>query len=265
MALYDLRSDRRLLEPSYRRWCMTERSEKVVERSQSHFQIGPSQVRWLNDQLHIDIQEISLPWAQSVKGKIVVSPLGMSPAIWSLSASEDHWWGPIATECKVEVSLESPRLSWRGSAYWDYNEGAKPLNTPHCEFASWDWTRARFADGSSAVVYDVRDSNHIEVQPLVLLFNQTGQVVDGQPSGLALSYAALAPTGWRIKRRAPVDLGQCATVMHTLEDTPFYCRDVVSTVLHGQSVMAMHETLNVKRLASIVVQGMLPFKMPRTS
>jgi carotenoid 1,2-hydratase len=243
---------------------MTERVGSHASRDATMFNIGPSQLEWRHDQLHISLKELSLPWLQSVQGKIVLSPRGLSNRVWPLSESGDHWWGPISTHCDIEVVLDSPKLRWRGDAYWDFNEGRKPVNDKGCEYASWDWTRATFNDGSSQVIYDVRDTSGNEMNALVLDFDQYSQSTQViQPLPDSLRYCALPRTGWHVKRRAPVQAGHEAKVLHTLEDTPFYCRDVVGTVLNNQPVVAMHETLDVKRLASTVVQGMLPFKMPR--
>jgi carotenoid 1,2-hydratase len=52
-------------------------------------------------------------------------------------------------------------------------------------------------------------------------------------------------------------------VMQTLEDTPFYARAVLESGLLGQRVVSVHETLNLRRLTSPVVQAMLPWRMPR--
>jgi carotenoid 1,2-hydratase len=239
---------------------MTERGAGQVERSAHHFKIGPSQLTWRGGQLVIELNELSLPTIQGVKGQIVLTPLGLSNQLWPLSGSHEHWWGPLATNNKIELKLEQPSLNWRGTAYWDYNEGSRPINDPACEYASWDWTRATFANGSSQVVYDVRAANGQALAPLILDFDISGKAV---PVNQAVRFQPLPKTGWRIKRRCPVNTSEAATVMHTLEDTPFYCRDVVSTVLNNQAVVAMHESLDVARLSSTLVQGMLPFKMPR--
>jgi carotenoid 1,2-hydratase len=52
-------------------------------------------------------------------------------------------------------------------------------------------------------------------------------------------------------------------VIDMLEDTPFYERSVLKSSLFGEDVISVHETLNVPRLVSPVVQYMLPFRMPR--
>ena len=70
-------------------------------------------------------------------------------------------------------------------------------------------------------------------------------------------------TAWRIQRRmrseAPVN------VVAQLEDTPFYQRALLNSVLLGEPVQSFHETLFVPRLQSPVVQAMLPWRMPRRS
>jgi carotenoid 1,2-hydratase len=52
-------------------------------------------------------------------------------------------------------------------------------------------------------------------------------------------------------------------IAEQLEDTPFYQRAVLHSDLLGERVLSFHETLNVPRLVSPVVQGMLPWRMPR--
>ena len=52
-------------------------------------------------------------------------------------------------------------------------------------------------------------------------------------------------------------------LLNTFEDTPFYARSMLKSRLLGEDVISMHETLNVKRLESNIVQFMLPWRMPR--
>jgi carotenoid 1,2-hydratase len=54
-------------------------------------------------------------------------------------------------------------------------------------------------------------------------------------------------------------------VQRQLEDTPFYQRALLSLPMGGRTVPWFHETLSVPRLVHPVVQGMLPFRMPRRS
>ena len=52
-------------------------------------------------------------------------------------------------------------------------------------------------------------------------------------------------------------------LIQTLEDTPFYARSILSSELLGESVISFHETLNVPRFTSPIVQWMLAWRMPR--
>ena len=72
--------------------------------------------------------------------------------------------------------------------------------------------------------------------------------------------AMLDRTRWRVPRQISA---ASASVVKTLEDTPFYARSVVAAELLGHPVTAMHESLSMERFAAPWVQAMLPFRMPR--
>jgi carotenoid 1,2-hydratase len=55
------------------------------------------------------------------------------------------------------------------------------------------------------------------------------------------------------------------TIAKQLEDTPFYQRAMLRSDLLGEKVTSFHETLNLPRLTSPLVQAMLPWRMPRLS
>ena len=57
--------------------------------------------------------------------------------------------------------------------------------------------------------------------------------------------------------------GAGASVVETLEDTPFYVRSLLRADLLGEQVTAVHETLSIPRLVSLPVRLMLPWRMPR--
>ena len=68
---------------------------------------------------------------------------------------------------------------------------------------------------------------------------------------------------WRIPRATRADPDTPATVLETLEDTPFYARSVVASRLQGDQVTAIHESLSLDRFRQPWVQMLLPFRMPR--
>ena len=238
-----------------RRWTMTERGQRGMSRDRTSFQVGPSSLRWTGEQLEFDIHEWAVPIPGRVRGKIRVTPKRLFNSIYPLDDSGRHHWGPIAPMARVDVDLDSPSLRWSGHAYLDSNEGAEPITRP---FREWDWSRANMRDGSVAVLYDVRQKVGAD-RLLALRFKPDGQIepFDAPPR------QALPQALWRVSRtiRTPVD--HPATVLQTLEDTPFYIRSVLSSGLLGERVTAMHETLYVPRLESQLVQLMLPWRMPR--
>jgi carotenoid 1,2-hydratase len=249
-----------LYSPGATRWTMTERCARHVQREARDFVIGPSRVGWRDDALHIDIDERSAPLPRAVRGTLRLRPQGLSRFVAALDARGLHRWGPIAPCARIEVQMQSPALRWSGAAYFDSNEGDEPIERA---FTRWDWLRtAPAADGASAVLYDVlpRDERRGASRLLAQRFHADGSA---SPFEAASRQALPATPLWRVARQ--VRAGEApARVLHTLEDTPFYARSLIELALPGgPRVAAVHETLDVTRLRSPVVQAMLPFRMPR--
>jgi carotenoid 1,2-hydratase len=146
-------------------------------------------------------------------------------------------------------------MRWQGNAYLDSNEGDEPVTVP---FKTWDWSRARMADNSTAVIYDVTQISGAQTL-LAERFKPDGSWESFEPEP---KREILAKTLWRIDRGIRAD-GGITQVIETLEDTPFYARSLLHTHLLGEQVTAMHETLEPQRLKSRAVQMMLPWRMPR--
>jgi carotenoid 1,2-hydratase len=239
-----------------KRWTMTERSRASLDRGTRYLRVGPSSVEWRGDRLVIDVDEVGVPIPFRVRGRIEVFPAGLSGFVTALDDAGRHRWGPIAPCARVEVTLDRPAARWCGHAYLDSNEGDEPIERP---FVEWDWSRASLRDGTTAVIYDVRQKQNAD---RVLAYRFT-------PSGAAQPFdpperQPLPRTLWRIGRTMRTDPGIPARVTQTLEDTPFYTRSVLASGLLGEEVVSMHETLYVPRLTSTAVQLMLPWRMPRT-
>jgi carotenoid 1,2-hydratase len=239
-----------------RRWTMTERGRRHVRRSAERFEVGPSTLRWDGGRLEIEIDEVGVPIPQRVRGRVTVEPLGPpSRFAAALDADGRHRWGPIAPCARVNVDLRAPAARWSGHAYLDSNEGDEPIHRP---FRRWDWLRTPLPDGSTAVIYDV--------QPL----QGEDRVIARRflPDGSDLPFAAppvhpLPRTAWRVARTMRSDAGRPPRVQQQLEDTPFYQRAIMQGSFDGQAVQALHESLDLPRLASLPVRLMLPFRMPR--
>ncbi|MFZ4498135.1 MAG: carotenoid 1,2-hydratase [Burkholderiales bacterium] len=242
-----------LYGPGVRRWTMTERSRASMSRGADHFAVGPSHLRWDGDALTIDIDEWSNPLPRRVRGRIRVHPKALSSRIWALDDDARHHWGPLAPSAAVEVELGHPELRWRGPGYFDSNEGSEPIERP---FASWDWSRSMLGDGSTAVIYDVRQKQG-EDRLLALRFAPDASVA----TFAADSRHALSPTFWRIPRH--MRSGEAPRLVETLEDTPFYQRAVLEATLAGERALTFHESLDAGRLERLSTRLMLPWRMPR--
>ena len=244
-----------------RRWAMTERSAQSVHRTTNEFTIGPSRMVWDGKAITFDICEVGVPIPQKVIGTVKVHPHGFSRHLWALDAAAAHHWGPIAPSATVEVTMREPSIRWSGHGYFDANEGTQPVNqidTP--VFVDWDWSRASMSDGSTAVIYDVRQAAGLPERVLALKFSKDASTVESfEPP----AKQTLAPTLWRIKRQMRSDIAVVPRVLQTLEDTPFYARSILQSGLLGESVTSLHETLDIGRLTSMSTQLMLPWRMPR--
>ncbi len=234
---------------------MTERGQRHVERTATRFSVGPSSLRWDGQSLVFDLHEVGVPLPQRVDGTVRVWPRALSRFNAPLDDAGRHRWGPIAPCSRVEVKLDRPGLAWSGDGYLDSNEGDEPIDRP---FTEWDWSRGLLADGSTAVIYDVRQKQGGD-RVITQRFHPSGdsEAFDPPPR------QTLPRSAWRIDRTMRSDLGGPAQVVQTLEDTPFYVRSVLQSSLFGERVTSVHETLNVPRLVSLPVRMMLPWRMPR--
>ncbi|MFO0205513.1 MAG: carotenoid 1,2-hydratase [Betaproteobacteria bacterium] len=236
-----------------KRWTMTERAHRHMRRSAREFSVGPSFIAWDGNALTVSFDEWSVPLPQRVRGRVRLHPAGLCRHVTHLDEARRHRWGPIAPVARVEVELGSPACRWNGHAYFDSNEGDEPIDVP---FIEWDWARMGLASGHTAVIYDVRQKQAPD-RVLALRFAPDGGVeeFDAPPRH------RLPRTLWRL---APTMRSQTAPLRRQwLEDTPFYARAVLDARVCGEPVVAMHETLDVGRLATRAVQSMLPFRMPR--
>jgi carotenoid 1,2-hydratase len=238
-----------------RRWTMTERSQRHMQRSAREFAVGPSRLRWDGHGLVFDIDEIAVPLPRRVRGQIRVTPQALSRFSTALDAHGRHRWGPIAACARVEVSLEHPAASWKGHAYLDSNEGDEPVDRG---FKEWDWSRTVLADGSTAVIYDVRPTQGPD-RVIAQRFATDGSASAFEPP----PRQTLPRSKWWLPRTMRTERGTAAQVVQTLEDTPFYVRSLLSSGLLGERVTSVHETLDLPRVVSLPVRLMLPWRMPR--
>lgn len=237
-----------------KRWAMTERSQRRLERTPQSLVIGPSSLQWDGSCLHIACDEVTVPWPSRLKGAIRVQPQALPGRQFELDVEGRHCWTPIAPCARVSVELEQPRQAWQGHGYLDSNTGSEPLEDG---FRNWSWSRATADDGSTAVYYDTCP-RRTSSSDLALKFRPDGTI----ETLAAAPTWELPRTGWRMPRRVRSEAPQPARP-DTLEDTPFYARSLLTTTLGGERLPTVHESLSLDRFRRPVVQWMLPFRMPR--
>ncbi len=238
-----------------KRWALTERGSRDLERTSRTLSVGPSSVEWTGSSLDIRVDERTFPLPGRIKGRIRIHPRAMQDTTYSLDGAGRHRWRPIAPGSRIEVELEKPDLSWQGEAYVDSNAGDEPLENG---FVRWDWSRGCPNPGETVIYYDVLRKTGEPYSLAVRCDDRGGATEIESPRRVTLP-----GTLWGIPRATRVDQTLPVKVESTLEDTPFYARSLLSTFLLGKATPAIHESLSLERFRSPIVQLMLPFRMPR--
>lgn len=235
------------------RWSMTERGRTSVTRDRESLTIGPSRLHWTGESLDVELNEWAVPLPRRVRGRIRVHPRVFNGEPIELDPDGRHRWTPVLPAAEVEVRLQQPGIQWSGSGYLDHNCGAEPLEQG---FENWFWARAATSQGP-VVLYDAQCRSG-DSRSLALHFDADGKVRK-LPTPMP---ANLPRSRWGVDRPARSDDGH-AHLKASWEDTPFYCRSLVTTRLLGERVTAVHESLSLRRFSAPWVQLMLPFRMPR--
>jgi carotenoid 1,2-hydratase len=149
--------------------------------------------------------------------------------------------------------MEKPDVSWSGQGYFDHNRGREPLEEG---FRTWHWSRAHMRRGAVVCYEGERGDGSLFAS--AIRFDR-----EGIPDEVELpAMASLPRSKWQVERRTRSEIG-VAEVRKTWEDTPFYARSELSSKLYGEEVVAVQESLDMRRFASPLVQFMLPYRMPR--
>lgn len=241
-------------------WALTEHRE--LARTRERLQIGRSTLRWRSgDHLEIELDELETRFGgrsgAPLRGRIRLFPAALFGPRVELDARSTHRWYPVAPIGRAEVELDAPKLRFSGSGYHDVNEGDEGLELG---FSSWSWSRAELDDERTAVLYDVIPREG-ELQPRGWLFAATRrELAEIPPESLGLA-RDLSRTHWRVDRAIRSDPGHAPRLISTLEDTPFYSRNLIATRIAGCNAVAVHESVSLDRFASRAVQFLLRFKI----
>lgn len=268
-----------LYTPKATLWAMTERPRTGLSTGAGQFTVGPSSLTRNGDLIEIELDEVTAPMPKRLKGRVSFRLDPMFSARYPLEARGRHHWRPIAPHMRVSVAFDKPDISWEGHGYFDMNEGHEPLAKG---FHRWDWSRAR-RGRETVILYsaEMPDIKHRHPSDAARLFGNVSRCgddpVQSPRQDLGLIYRddgsismfdvpprCDLPRGfWGVKRSTAADPGSRPRVRRALVDSPFYVRSMITTVLGGQPLVAMHESLDLRRFSSPIVKSMLPVRMPR--
>jgi carotenoid 1,2-hydratase len=230
---------------------MTERGRGSLRRTPASLAIGPSGLDFDGRKLVVEIDEWTVPMPRRLRGRATVDLGRVFAQTHYIDAAGRHRWGPVAPCATVDVEFDRPGIGWQGRAYVDMNEGGEPLEAG---FSRWSWSRQERGE-ATRILYDTvcRDGSS---RSLALDYHCDGTVEVVRPDPVQV----LPRTRWLVGRATRSPAERPLRVVRTLEDTPFYSRSQLSGSDGGGTI---HESVDLRRFASPVVQAMLPFKMPR--
>jgi carotenoid 1,2-hydratase len=235
-------------------WTMTERGHRDLRRDRHRLAIGPSRLQWMGDEeLRIDLDEWTAPWPRRLRGSLSVRLQARPARQFALDSAGLHQWQPIGPAARIDVALDAPAARWQGDAYLDANWGRCPL--AH-DFTRWHWSRQRQPAGGCRVLYAVEPrSGRAQALDLQIAADGHIAVADAPPR------CALPRSAWGLQRETRATPQAAPSVAATLESGPFYCRSLLADAQGGAPWV--HESLDLGRFESPLVQAMLPFRMPR--
>ncbi|MBY5935489.1 carotenoid 1,2-hydratase [Tateyamaria omphalii] len=237
------------------RFTMTDRGTSALRQTASRFEVGPSMMRWEDDQLIIDIDEISSPPLISrIKGQIRILPSALTNVELALTDDNAHIWRPFAPRSRIEVDIDRPGWQWEGEGYFDANFGTRALEE---DFSYWTW--GRYPTGNGATCF--YDATRLDGSELAAAFHFDEQ---GQATDIPLPpKAPMRRSLWAVKRETRGDAGAQARQVQNMLDAPFYSRSAVETTLNGERTKGVHEALDLRRFRSPLIKPMLAVRVPR--
>jgi carotenoid 1,2-hydratase len=247
-------------------WALTEHGD--VERSRELLTIGQTSLRWHEDQrgahllVEVDERETRFGGRRGppIRGRIRLYPsasFGPRIELDRARSSARHRWYPVAPHAEVVVEFDAPALRFAGSGYHDVNEGDEGLELG---FASWNWSRAKLDRGRTAILYDVVTREAARTDPRGWLFVPERREITEIDASTLGPEVALPRTRWRVDRGIRSEVGHPPRLISTLEDTPFYSRNLVRVRIADSETTAVHESLSLERFGSRAVQFLLRFK-----
>lgn len=237
------------------RFTMTDRGTSALRQTRDCLTVGPSSMRWENDRLIIEINEISSPPLISrVRGRITVTPSALTQMELPLTPEGTHIWRPFGPTSTIEVDLDAPGWQWRGHGYFDANFGTRALEQ---DFRYWTWGRYPVRGGSTCFYDAVRMDGSA-------LATAVHFDADGQAQDIALPpKVKMRRSLWQVARDTRADAGYQPHQVKPMLDAPFYSRSAVKTRLDGEETVGVHEALDLTRFRMGLLKPMLAVRVPR--
>ncbi|MFK7876790.1 MAG: carotenoid 1,2-hydratase [Paracoccaceae bacterium] len=237
------------------RFTMTDRGQSALRQTASRLEVGPSMMRWENDTLVIDIDEISSPPLVSrIRGQITITPEAVTSVELPLTPDGAHIWRPFAPRSRIDVNIDRPGWQWQGEGYFDANFGTRALED---DFSYWTWGRYPTADGATCFY----DAERLDGTTLAAAF-----AFDGAGCARDIDLPPKVPMRrslWAVKRETRADAGYQPRQVQNMLDAPFYSRSAVRTKLDGVETVGVHEALDLTRFRSPLLKPMLAVRVPR--
>lgn len=236
------------------RWVMTQIPRSKVQRGQEELRMSGSRIAREGTTIRISLDEQTAVWGQRVRGQVELNLEGGLEAPRALDRAGDHAWWPVGAIARASVKLETPGLSFSGSAYHDCNFGRVPLEQ---SFARWTWSRSEVQSGSGvAILYDTVEKSGESLQLGLHLDTKGVRLIE------APHQVSLGKGGWGMADETRSEsLERPPKLVRRLEDTPFYNRSLIRSTLLGQDCVSVHESLSLDRFTQGWVQFLLPFRI----
>ena len=237
------------------RFTMTDRGQTALRQTANRFEVGPSMMRWENDKLVIDVEEISSPPLISrIRGQVTITPDAITQVELPLTQDGAHIWRPFAPRSRIDVQIDRPGWDWSGEGYFDANFGTRALEE---DFSYWTWGRFPTPEGATCFY----DAERLDGTTLAAAF-RFGK--DGTAEEIALPpKVKFRRSLWAVKRETRADPGYMPRQVQNMLDAPFYSRSAVKTKLDGVETVGVHEALDLRRFRSPLLKPMLAVRVPR--
>ena len=233
---------------------MTERGESTVTQTKNLFKVGPSSLRWENNKLLVEIDELTTPHLSRLKGRIIIEPHFITNIEVPLMNDGTHIWRPFSPMSKIHVDLNVRGWTWSGHGYLDGNFGTRALEQ---DFSYWTWSRLARETGAMAF-YDAkrRDGTDLNLG-LDFQMKEKIQVIEDVPK------VKFPRSNWQVYRETRSDAGYKPYQIQNMLDTPFYSRSKIRTKIMGSETEGVHEALDLNRFANPLIKPMLALRIPR--